>query len=228
MLERLRRDGICEVGAFFVGGMLKHLSTKKRWNNHVKQDGVEPGPDPSSTCWSMEDVITAPLLLEQANVFLPLAREYLDAPPQLYSVNAFTTYPRQGPTQVDIQEFHRDEDDVKFLVLFVYLTPVLTTDDGPHEYKLGTHEGKSDGPTVKVIGWPGTMFLADTRGLHRGVRPTVHPRTLAWVRWGVSDPPKSYGLDKLSPVPSSLLGDRWAKFGREERESMRLVMRDDT
>ena len=223
MISRLRRDGIVGAGVMDVVPIVEHLSRCKRWNNHVKQDGVEPVPDPSSTCWSMEDAVNAPGLLEKACLFLPVVEEYLGAPPLMYSVNAFTTYPRSGPTQVDIQEFHRDEDDARFLALFVYLSDVWTQAEGPHEYCEGTQDGgpQTVFPARAILGQAGTMFLADTRGLHRGVRPTSDPRTVAWVRWGVSDPPKSYVWDKLAPVP--LTGDR--RFTQRQLETMRLVVK---
>lgn len=44
-----------------------------------------------------------------------------------------------GPTN---QVFHRDEDDFKFLSLFVYLTDVDGDEDGPHGYLKGTHNSK--------------------------------------------------------------------------------------
>lgn len=224
MIGHLRKDGIVYVGCdpSLPPKVWSYLVTKKQWNNHVKQGGVEPVPDPSSTCWAMEDVVNAPGLLEAANKFLPIAEQYLGNP-LMYSVNAFTTYPRQGATQGDIQEFHRDKDDIKFLVLFVYLTDVLLSCDGPHEYCEGTQDGgpQTVFPARQVFGPAGTMFLADTRALHRGIRPVSKPRTIAWVRWGVSDPPASYGWDKLAPV--SLTGDR--RFSQRELNTMRLVVR---
>lgn len=230
LLQTLRRDGIVVLPTTFDAAfMLGYLDQCKRWDNHVKQDGVEPVGSPSSTCWSMEDVLRAPGWLEQALEWMPLAGKYLEAPPLLYSVNAFTTYPKHGPTQADIQEFHRDADDVRFVALFCYLTDVLHSTSGPHEFVRGSHAEtsvKPDYDTMATIYGPaGTMFLADTSGLHRGVRPTSNKRIMAWARFGVTDPPASYVWDKLAPIPSALLGDRYGRLNREQRDCVRLVVR---
>jgi len=83
------------------------------------------------------------------------------------------------------QQFHFDLDRLKFLKVFVYLTDV---DEwrGPHVYVRGTHKNlpsrfRQDrrygddevipifSDAVQTISGPrGTVFLADTRGLHKG------------------------------------------------------------
>jgi hypothetical protein len=154
---------------------------------------------------------------------IPIVREYLGQNPLLYSVNAFTTYPISGPMNPDIQTWHRDRDDVRFLALFVYLTDVLSAEDGAHLFKVGTHDSDEDGPVCTVLGPAGTAFLGDTRGLHMGVRPTTRPRTIAWARWCVTDPPASYVWDKQEPCSRDILGFRYPS-NEGVRSSIRLVV----
>jgi hypothetical protein len=209
-----------------------HLSGRPLWDGHVQAKSGGRGGDPASsqsTCWAMEDVILAPHFLEFAIELFPIAREILSGAALLYSLNAFTTYPREGPTSPDIQEFHRDYDDSKFVALFLLCSDVDSVEDGSHQFVPGSHSdpdgrGVDGREVVNITGPAGTAFLAATRGLHRGVRPCRRPRTLAWARWGVSDPPASYGWDRLSPVPSEKLGARYpADPGLQE--SLRLVIR---
>ena len=206
----LRNKGIVNLPALpGAKDMATFLSYCQTYHGHVKGASVAPRGAGNSTCWAPEDLLKAPGFFEYAMGFTDLARAYLGQEPVLYSVNAFTTYPISGPMNPDIQEWHRDKDDSKFLALFVYLTDVLAENDGAHLYKLGTHNGAKDGPVSTVLGRVGTAFIADGRGLHMGIRPTSHPRTIAWARWGVSDPPASYVWDRQSPVSRYVMGDRY-------------------
>lgn len=84
------------------------------------------------------------------------------------------------------QMFHYDMDRIFFLKFFVYLTDV-GPDNGPHVYVAGSHRRKpktlredrrfEDGEIAQhysadrvrsITGPRGTVFAADTRGLHKG------------------------------------------------------------
>lgn len=202
--------------------MLAYLQTRPQYHGHVKGASVAPHQPGNSTCWAPEDVLRAPHFVEFVTGFTALAGEYLGQPPLLYSVNAFTTYPVSGPMNPDIQDWHRDKDDVKFVALFVYLTDVLSRNDGAHLFKSGSHVG-AGGPAQMVLGAAGTAFVADTRGLHMGVRPTTCPRTIAWARWCVTDPPASYLWDQQQPCSKDVLGARYPSDAGLQA-SMRLVV----
>lgn len=198
--------------------ILASLHAKPRHAGHI-----EGQPSAGQDCWSMANVLQAPHVVETALCWTELAGEYLRAEPLLYSVNAFTMYPHVGPTSPDTQEFHRDKDDTKFLALFIYLTDVLTPADGAHQFIAGTHLGAVSGPGKEITGPAGTMFFSDGRGLHRGLRPTTAPRTILWIRWGVSDPPASYQWCGLRPVDKALIGDRYPTEHSLQR-AIRLVL----
>jgi len=224
MIADLTRDGLVDVGVMpGAAEMLAYLQTRPTYPGHVKGASVAAQPAGSSTCWAPEDVLRAPHFFEFAAGLTPVAAEYLESRPLLYSVNAFTTYPLNGPPNPDIQDWHRDRDDVRFLALFVYLTDVLHPLAGAHLFQQGTHQGAAEGPVRTVLGPAGTAFLADTRGIHMGIRPVAQPRTMAWARWGVSDPPASYQWDKQRPCSKYVLGDRYPN-DKGARESIRLVV----
>jgi len=228
ILYNLETHGISIVNSLGLESawdMTDYLEKCKQYEGHVWRQGqVAPYPQTKVTCWPMEDVILSPHFLEFALSFTSIAEEYLGQSPLLYSINAFTTFPVTGELNPDIQEFHRDKDDTKFLALFVYLTNVESTEDGPHEFLTGTREGAEIRDRCFMLGPPGTAFLADTRNLHRGNRPMHCPRTLAWARWGVSDPPASYAYDQLAPIDAKLLGDRYPTDPYLQ-QSIRLVAR---
>jgi hypothetical protein len=206
-----------------------YLSTKEIWDKHVKYHAHgRPGTSQSSSMsWSMEDVILAPHLFDISLTMTQYAELYLQQQPHLYSINAFTTNPISGPTQSDIQEYHRDIDDSKFLALFIFCTDV--TPDGAHQFIKGSHldangRGVDGREMISIHGEAGTMFLGVTYGLHRGLRPVNTPRTLFWARWGVSNPPWSYGWDHLQPVNAELLGDRYPS-DEKMRNIIQLVVK---
>ena len=208
------------------------------WNAHVAAKATEP-PLPlfqvlAESRWPafshhMRDVVTAPNFFELALATYSAAQEYFGELPLLYSVNAFWTQPASGQLPyVDTHYWHRDGDDRKQLVMFMF-----GTDGGVHRYQRGSHcltdaelgYDPAEPPPERVAtvtGKAGTVFFADTSGLHVGDR-ALAPRLLLWARWGVSDPPESYRWDRLEAVPRDLLGDRYPADEALQR-AIRLVV----
>lgn len=231
-VDTLRRDGIAtweSLSRSQITDIFDHLIDKPVRNAHVAAKATEPpillAEALSQQRWPalshrMEDVISAPHFFERAVALLPLVREYFETPePVLYSFNVFWTQPA-SIEYFSTHFWHRDFDDEKQLVLFLYGTDVHHEDDGAHKYQRGTHltndetlgrDWKEDPPPTvvkRIFGSAGTMFLADTNGLHMGSRPKQR-RMLAWARWGVSDLPRTYVRDELQPAPRSVLGERY-------------------
>lgn len=182
--------------------------------------GPRPRKDAGASeyvCVATSDAILAPHLLEHAIDLTDIAAAYLGRdPPVLYSANAFWTRP--GPTvRRDIQAFHVDADDERFLAMFCYLTDVTHSQHGPHDLK------GPDGIVRTVFGPAGTVFLADTSLEHRGRKPELAERGIAWMRWGVSDRPPAGVWDGIEPVPAHLLGSRYPDDPRL-REAIRLLV----
>jgi len=103
-----------------------------------------------------EQVLRAPHLLELANhpTVLSAAARYLGCTPTMYSVNAWWSFAGHAEIAPAAQHFHRDYDDFRFCVLFVYLTDVA--DDGsPHLFIQETHDQRrlarrfADDPVVQ-------------------------------------------------------------------------------
>lgn len=245
MLQELRRDGIIKPSLTFDAfETTAHFLDQPAYNAHVQAKATQP-PEPLALalgarqwpmlCHTMQAAVTAPGLLEIALKLLPLANEYFEEPALLYSMNAFWTQPAPGaPPYQDTHSWHRDGDDRKQLVAFFMLTPVIELEDGAHQYQHGTHvlndnqlgrhfTAPPPEAVTTIFGVAGEVFLEDTRGLHQAHRPRFLNRGLAWARFGVSDPPESYGWDKLSPVPAALLGVRYPE-DPEIRKAIHLIV----
>lgn len=137
--------------------------------------------------------------------FRRIAGSYLRAEPVNDMVSMWWTAPAD---EVDLsaaaQLFHADRDRLSFVKFFVYLTDV-GPDDGPHVYVRGSHHDRparlradrrfSDDEVlehyapddlVSVEGPAGTVFVADTLGLHKGTTPTSGVRLVFQVEYATS------------------------------------------
>ena len=112
------------------------------------------------------------------------------------------------------QEFHFDMDRLAFLKFFIYLTDV-TQENGPHIFVAGSHKHKPaplraprrfedhevessypDGSVKQLCGPRGTIFAADTVGIHKG-RPVQSGHRLVFqVEFTIS----KFGQNYSSPV----------------------------
>ena len=197
------------VRQYASGGVAHMADVSKEW-------AVSGGH--ALACYDYEAVVRCPHLVEKALMFADLAEAYFGREPLLYSLNGWWAFPA-GNVYPETQAFHRDVDDEKFLAVFFYLTDVST--DGPHEFIDGSHRDPNvpaNAAPSAIYGPAGAVFLAHTYGYHRGRKPEDNPRLAAWARFGVSDPPLSYGIDKLHPVETD------KALTERERRIARLVI----
>lgn len=230
VLKSLEETGICvmrpiqqidETIAWFDAQPIHvdaHVPQTARNEGRPEPVARETAPPTECFCVPTAAAITAPHLIERAMAYTYTAGAFLQKdPPVCYSANAFWTRAGSAPERPDIQGFHRDMDDERFLAMFVYLTDVMDDSQGPHLL-----EGP-DGVVRPVYGPRGTVFLANTMLPHLGRKPKVAHRGIAWFRWGVSDRPPANQWDKVEPVPSSALGNRYPT-DLWLRETMRLLV----
>lgn len=132
----------------------------------------------------------------------------------------------EGPRDLSgaAQMFHYDLDRVHFLKAFVYLSDV-TAETGPHVFVTGSHRRKPAALRVdrrfqdeevsahypaerirEIVGPRGTVFLADTRGLHKGKPVICGERLVLQVEMALNRFGQNY-----DPVPTPV--DRLAELG---------------
>jgi hypothetical protein len=229
-------DKIADVNNYLRGCPVYNAHVKAKASATMIQYAAVMAAEWPMFCIDMQDAVVAPHLFELMVDYYDFARTYFGGEqPILYSMNAFWTQPvKSGLQYMDTHGWHRDADDRKQLVIFVYGTDVENEfSDGAHLYQIGTHnvpddklgrDFRSPPPHVvkTVMGKAGTVFLSDTRGVHIGRRPNKL-RMLCWGRWGVSTPPQSYGWDKLKPVDKALLGGRYPSRP-EIQDAVRFVV----
>jgi hypothetical protein len=222
VLEPLSPAQIAETNDYLLGQTVyldAHVPQTAR--NRDGRDVLWPRQEVAHSecvCVTTATAIMAPHLFERGIRATDVAGAYLDRnPPIAYSMNAFYTRPGTAAVRKDIQDFHRDADDVRFLAMFVYLNDVLNDDAGPHDL-IGP-----DGVSRTVVGPAGTVFLADTSLPHRGRKPTSGERGMAWYRYGVSDRPAANVWDKIEPVRAEAMLGRLPPDG-PLRDSIRLLV----
>lgn len=90
--------------------------------------------------YTMDQLMRTPHLVDLFNhpAIVDFVEMVLGCVPTLYSINAWWSFPATTPTGHGAQFFHRDNDDWRFVTLFLYLTDV-DEEAGPHQLIKGSH-----------------------------------------------------------------------------------------
>lgn len=160
-----------------------------------------PGiPTPAAPTWWMapEDSLRSEsvrrLLVQRRLV--ESGASYLGVDPLIMSVVLWRSFAWPIADKNSAQAFHFDNDRSGFLKMFVYLTDV-DENTGPHVYVSGSHRRKprsllhgqrlSDPAVARhfpreqwksILGERGTVFFADTHGIHKGGQVTTGTRAM--------------------------------------------------
>jgi len=157
---------------------------------------------PSSGFYPLPVVLACPgvqTILQRADI-LRIAADYLGCRPTLSSIAVRWSLP-VATRKPMVQSFHRDPDDWRHLKVFVYLTDVDET-SGPHVYVLQSHltsstlrarayepddVGRRFGThnMQPVLGPRGTMFVADTHGVHMAAPARLRPRLILILQYSL-------------------------------------------
>jgi hypothetical protein len=205
----LQRDGLATLGQLLSAQQCADIHASlvdKSLSGRDAPDGRFTLADRSDAMrvaeYDLVDIINCPHVLALANSepLLGLAEQYLRCKPTLSSLMLRWSFPADAPIG-NVQRFHRDSDDWRYLKVMVYLTDVGEL-DGPHVYVLGTHEeaapmriqveddaaihrryGKD---AAKVVtGLRGTGFAVDTAGIHKGALPIAKPRLMLQMQYSL-------------------------------------------
>ena len=176
------------------------------------------------------DVVTDPAILQ-------IVSQYFGCQPVFDFITAYRSFPTGTDKETlsrAAQMFHFDKDRLVFLKVFVYLTDV-TPETGPHIYVSGSHRNKPDalwqdgrrsdeevetayppGSIQEITGPAGTVFLADTRGYHKGMPVQSGERVLMQFHYSISL------AGKEEPVPVTRAENRFVQ--RMAADHPRLAM----
>ena len=209
LLDALHADGYAELGPLFTTGQcadIQHFLADKLLTGRA--DGVSGytitnvPPKARLAEYSLRDIVDSPHILALANDsrLLEMAAGYIGCKPTLSQLGLRWSFPSET-VHSNLQAFHRDTEDWRYLKVLVYLTDV-GTDDGPHVYVRGTHRTKAsirlrpqgDMEIIKryghenlaiATGERGFGFAVDTAGIHKGSRPIGKPRLLLQIQYSL-------------------------------------------
>lgn len=173
--------------------------------------------------YSTDQLLRIPSLLRifMMPAILDFVEKFMGCVPTLYSLNAWWSFPAPTASSFNSQFFHRDNDDWRWCVLFIYLTDVDES-GGPHQFIEGSQtlagmqalapdldaantflysRGEKFSarceklPITTLTGPAGTMILANTLAIHRGLVPSQKPRLMLWGRYGFGPNTNSVNLE---------------------------------
>jgi hypothetical protein len=150
-LETFTRDAVIvhpmKLEAAKVAEIRRHLETQTvhkgyhvYWSDRQQcslEEARQAGPFAGYT---MDQLMRTPHLIDFFNhpAIVDFVEMALGCVPTLYSINAWWSFPATTPTGHGAQFFHRDDDDWRFITMFLYLTDV-DEEAGPHQLIKGSH-----------------------------------------------------------------------------------------
>lgn len=216
--DELKENGVMQVENFIskkqAKEMYNYFMTKKCYDfygihqsfnldnvpNHVKL-GRHTIKD-NLLCPNMIDLITNEKLTK-------IASSYLGCPATLSLVLPMWSFPQVIEQPINMQLYHRDADDYKFVKFFILLSDV-EIGEGEQVYIKGSHI-KDDLPknmyeivrytseqvyehfeheqAKTIFGESGTSWFADTYGIHRGTVPKSKNRLILQLQFTYADVP---------------------------------------
>lgn len=206
LAQDLRSNGLVSLPSLVTPEWADKVLAYLQGKEAVVQGRAVPldrvSPEVTIADYSLITVLSCPLIMALINdpEVLSLASAYLGCCPTLSSVGLRWSFPSRSRAS-DVQRFHRDPDDWRFVKLFVYLTDV-DENSGPHIYVQGSHRSdlrvrarpydlsyieRKYGPDSArmMLGQRGTAFMADTMGIHMGKPPVERPRLMLIAQYSL-------------------------------------------
>ncbi|MBI3517544.1 MAG: phytanoyl-CoA dioxygenase family protein [Proteobacteria bacterium] len=165
-------EGIADLGtridASTVAAMRAYFEAAPIYAGHTTEDSDLVARDfevlrrtSHYGCYDRRTILGCPHLVEIANdpQLLQIAEAYLGCPPTIYHINAWWSFAQAGTAASVSQSLHRDMDDLRFLTLFIFLTPVGPR-NGAHRYIKYSHDKTVLTQVLKAAGWQDAALQA--------------------------------------------------------------------
>ncbi|TXH04023.1 MAG: hypothetical protein E6R07_08750 [Nevskiaceae bacterium] len=206
MLQSLRQDGYCLLPSVVSTSWIHNITAQivnmpciDPWRKQAGTFHLDHAPNETHVAQIL-DIVKIPAVYGLANhpEILDVVGHYLGCEPTIDSIQAWWSLPgHESPEEAE--NFHRDNDSIRFVKLFLYLTDVDNA-SGPHAFVRGSHKTNEllarsrhdDAQVLKTVGAErivrftgprGLAFLEDTYGLHKGQLPLTGRRLLLQVRY---------------------------------------------
>lgn len=178
-------------------------------NNLYKYDFIKSKISTRFT-YESNDLLEIPELqkLLLSDDILKTAKLYLKSLPIIDIVTAWWTFPTEKSDNHSAQFWHFDMDRPKWLKVFIYLNDI-DFDNGPHCFIAKSHLNNGINYNIRkhgysrmqnnliekyysnndmkyITGRKGSLFLEDTRGLHKGLRVKKNSRILLQFQYSTS------------------------------------------
>lgn len=209
-LRQLETDGVTHFKQFLSGDLaseirdsLARLPCFDPWNPSGGEfDWQSPPPGTHVGQIRLAPAVKELHALALNSEIVALAGAYFGARPCLDSIQAWWSFSGNQDAQ-EAEYFHRDNDGISFLKMFIYLTDV-TELNGPHVYIRQSHRSRkliarrrlSDQEVMRefpvsdcctMTGGAGDAFLEDTYGIHKGQLPIQGRRLLLQFRYSIME-----------------------------------------
>ncbi len=204
--DTLRSNGWAALPPMLSTAQIADVLTFLKARDLVAADGrrfrADEAPAGASLAsYPLRTVLECPHIMQVMNRpdVLRVAQEYLGCQPTISGLRIDWSCPATGTGYV--QRFHRDYDDWKIVKLFIYLSDVDDT-SGPHEFVATSHKRSGQlraipyeqrdlertygrERLVRVVGPPGTSFMVDTWGIHKGNVPLTRTRMMLQIQYSI-------------------------------------------
>lgn len=202
-VKKILEEGYLELGKLLkqdevniIVDKIKNLDCIDPWNKSKKTFKIDNVPQGVNVAHVINPCLIPEIYKILDKSLFDILYGYFGKKYYLDSIQAWWSIGSSAQPQ-EAEFFHRDNDSIKFIKLFVYLTKV-DMDTGPHVFISGSHsedlclinQRYSDGevPISKakyITGDPGSAFLVNTFGLHKGLKPTSGNRLLLQFRFSI-------------------------------------------
>ncbi len=186
-----------------------HVLNRYREDNHkgLKLSQRLMRDDWSQICMHQQDILNQEFVIKLLtnNNLMEILYQFMGCLPVFYQANIMYNNHSSSINDLMIRrgnEWHRDYENIRPLVVFIYLTDIYELSQGPQRYLRKSHLedkdinfGNYDAEIIDknwnkanettIYGQAGTTIINTPFGMHYGVPPSIGHRGILWLRFGM-------------------------------------------